>query len=925
MELMRSPRAWRRRMGSALLGAGALVLALAVGAAADSPDPVTIDVEQDGATVTLSGTWEWLSKDDPCGPGTRDNRAAGWAVDWDEGFTGNIVPSKGNSVLKYHMGSATDNRVSVSEENDGLGDCGWSLGDSGVEGTWGPISYTYTEPGTYDICVLMYDVRYTMKNGVPVLRDTKQLTAGGSSRNTDNSAETNYYSAGNQCAEATIEIGEPELSLEKTALTESYAAPDDVIDYEFTVENIGAMPVAGPVTIDDDLTTDEECPAVDTVGDEDTDLDPGESIVCTATYTVTQDDIDHGQVDNTAIASADGYDSNESSATVYADQTFELTLTKTSLQDTFLEAGDVIDYEFEVENTGNVTLAGPVTIDDDLTDDEACPDLVDIGDEDADLDPGEIVTCTATYTITEDDVLAEEVTNTAFASADGTDSNDDSVTVYSDREILITLEKSAIQEDYDAPDDVIDYEFLVTNEGNVRLPGPVTIDDDLTDDESCPALTGVGNNDTYLDVDESVTCTASYTVTQDDIDVGEVTNTAIATVDGNDSDESSVTVTADQLFELTLVKTAKEDAFREAGDILNYEFEVENTGNVTLAGPVEIDDDITDDESCPELTGIGDNDTDFDPGETVTCTASYTVTTDDVDAGSVTNTAFASADGVDSNEDSVTVDSDRETSLKLVKRALQSEWAQRAGEIIEYEFDVTNTGNIRLEGPVEIDDDRTDDEMCPDLTEIGNNDEFLDLDETLTCTATYETTEDDVIAGAVFNTAFAFIGDLESNEDSVRVKMAPTVLAILDASGSIQSRTVQTIRNYNEFLAKWQSRTQLAPYTFVLFSTVRYNERYAGRPIGTVPRLTQSTFSPVGRSPIYDSVARAIKDLEASQPKGQVHVIIATDGADNASVDWTKRQLARLIARMESENDWSFTYEGARLAALERAVAAARR
>ena len=45
----------------------------------------------------------------------------------------------------------------------------------------------------------------------------------------------------------------------------------------------------------------------------------------------------------------------------------------------------------------------------------------------------------------------------------------------------------------------------------------------------------------------------------------------------------------------------------------------------------------------------------LDPGESITCTASYTITQDDLNAGSVTHTATASADGTTSNEDEATV------------------------------------------------------------------------------------------------------------------------------------------------------------------------------------------------------------------------------------------------------------------------------
>ena len=117
------------------------------------------------------------------------------------------------------------------------------------------------------------------------------------------------------------------------------------------------------------------------------------------------------------------------------------------------------------------------------------------------------------------------MTNTAKASAGGTDSNhrQRDGDGRADRAAL-TLVKTATPATYDAVGDVISYSYLVTNSGNVRLAGPVTVTDDKAT-VTCPAWHG-GQRGRNLDPGESITCTASYTITQADLDDGSVTNIA---------------------------------------------------------------------------------------------------------------------------------------------------------------------------------------------------------------------------------------------------------------------------------------------------------------------------------------------------------------------------------------------------------------
>jgi len=107
--------------------------------------------------------------------------------------------------------------------------------------------------------------------------------------------------------------------------------------------------------------------------------------------------------------------------------------------------------------------------------------------------------------------------------------------------------------------------------------------DDKIPSVTCPALPAGGLLPT-----QSQTCTASYAVTQADIDAGSVTNIASATDGTLTSPEVSVTVNGAQSSTITLLKTASTTTFSASGDTIDYEYVVTNSGNVTLTQAVTI-------------------------------------------------------------------------------------------------------------------------------------------------------------------------------------------------------------------------------------------------------------------------------------------------------------------------------------------------
>ena len=362
-----------------------------------------------------------------------------------------------------------------------------------------------------------------------------------------------------------------------------------------------------------------------------------------------------GVLANNVVASSNEVPAAIDNLSIPITQAASLSILKTASPTTYDTDGETISYSYLVTNDGNVSLTGPVTIADTVATDELCPAVSTVGNFDAELDPGESITCAASHTITLADLNAGSVTNVADATADGTTSPTDTETVTAVPDPSLSIVKTASPTTYDTDGETISYSYLVTNDGNVSLTGPVTIADTIATDELCPAVSTVGNFDAELDPGESITCAASHTITLADLNVGSVTNVADATADGTTSPTDTETVTAVPDPSLSIVKTASPTTYDTDGETISYSYLVTNDGNVSLTGPVTIADTIATDELCPAVSTVGNFDAELDPGESITCTASHTITLADLNAGSVTNVADATADGTTSPTATVTV------------------------------------------------------------------------------------------------------------------------------------------------------------------------------------------------------------------------------------------------------------------------------
>lgn len=532
------------------------------------------------------------------------------------------------------------------------------------------------------------------------------------------------------------------------------------ITYTFVVSNTGNVPVV-------DIAVNEvafsgtgalsaiDCPA--------TALDPAAQFSCTASYTLTQADIDAGSLTNTANATGTAatgpVTADDSTVTTPQEQVSKLTLVKTADTGFVNAAGDAIGYTFRVRNAGNVTITDVTVAETEFSGSGGMPE---IACPTSTLVPGQLVDCTAVYTVTQADMDSGSVVNTAEAAGVGPGdvevrSDESTATVAVNEAPAIALLKSADVESYDTVGTGITFSFLVTNTGNVTLAGVEIAEGAFTGSGElgaidCPA--------TELAPEESVTCEAGYETTQADLDRGGIANTATASAlapGGADvvSDASTATVEAVQEPALVLEKTVDPDSADASGDAVTYTFHVTNSGNVTLTGLVIAETAFT---GTGGLAAPECREVDLAPGAEVSCTVSYRLTQSDVDAGAVTNTAVATASlgvtTVSSEPSTATVTIERTPALSLVKSASPAAPADfMAGEQITYSFVVTNTGNVTITEPAVQEGDFTgtgtlEAPSCPAV-------EALAPGEQLVCSTVYTVTQADIDAASVTNTATA--------------------------------------------------------------------------------------------------------------------------------------------------------------------------
>lgn len=148
-------------------------------------------------------------------------------------------------------------------------------------------------------------------------------------------------------------------------------------------------------------------------------------------------------------------------------------------------------------------------------------------------------------------------------------------------------------------------------------------------------------------------------------------------------------------------------------------------------------------------------------------------------------------------------------------------------------------------------------------------------------------------------------------------KKKPTTLLVFvqDETGSMEVRAEATVSAYNEYFDTLQKTgADLGNVTVHVwqFSEAAGEDRvrrlHDGK-LADVPRLN-GTYRPRGITPLLDAVGTAIRQAEAVKADRYLFVV-QTDGQENASKDFTRQQVADLVAEKEKADNWTIVFLGA--------------
>ena len=156
-------------------------------------------------------------------------------------------------------------------------------------------------------------------------------------------------------------------------------------------------------------------------------------------------------------------------------------------------------------------------------------------------------------------------------------------------------------------------------------------------------------------------------------------------------------------------------------------------------------------------------------------------------------------------------------------------------------------------------------------------------------------------------------------------KNATELVFILDKSGSMAGLESDTIGGFNAMLQKQRALEGECRITTVLFDN-RYELLHDRIDIRAVSPMTDKEYQVGGSTALLDAIGRTIRKLVGVQRNTaeeyraeKVMFVIITDGAENASREYSVQKIRAMIEHEKENYGWEFIFLGANIDAVETA------
>ena len=151
------------------------------------------------------------------------------------------------------------------------------------------------------------------------------------------------------------------------------------------------------------------------------------------------------------------------------------------------------------------------------------------------------------------------------------------------------------------------------------------------------------------------------------------------------------------------------------------------------------------------------------------------------------------------------------------------------------------------------------------------------------------------------------------------------IIFVIDKSGSMSNLAGDTIGGFNGFIESQKAIEGKATLTTVLFDTT-YKTLHNGVDLHEVKAMTNSDYLPYGGTAMLDAIGETINrvqdrhdELGAEKPEN-VLFVITTDGEENSSHKYTKKQIEKMIKHQTNGHGWKFMFLGANMDAVKEAT-----